>query len=83
MTESANFFRASSTEGASELQVPQPGAQNHITTGFSVSACDNTNEPPPTTGDVKSSMPTNSVLEGAGVVDWEVSCNDDVDVVAS
>ena len=83
MTKSANFFCASSTEGASELQVPQPGAQNHITTGFSASACDNTNEPPPTTGDAKSSMLTDSELEGAGVVDWEVSCNDDVDVVAS
>jgi hypothetical protein len=28
-------------------------------------------------------MPTDSGLEDAGVVDWEVSCIDDVDVVAS
>ena len=48
-----------------------------------MSAFDNTNDPPPTTGDVKSSMPTDSGLEDAGVVDWEVSCIDDVDVVAS
>jgi len=34
VTESVNFFRTASTEGASELQVPQPGAQNHNTTGF-------------------------------------------------
>ena len=46
VTESANFFRASSTEGASELQVPQPGAQNHNTTGFCASAFDNTNVSP-------------------------------------
>ncbi len=83
VTKSANFFCASSTEGASELQVPQPGAQNHITTGFSESAFDNTKDPPPTRGDVKSSMPTDSGLEGARVVDWEESCNDDVEVVAS
>ena len=46
VTVSANFFRASSTEGASELQVPQPGAQNHNTTGFCASAFDNTNVSP-------------------------------------
>ena len=68
LTESANSLWTSSTEGASALQVPQPGAQNHITTGFSASAFDNTNEPPPTTGDAKSSMLTDSELEGAGVV---------------
>ena len=46
MTRSAIFFRASSTEGASALQVPQPGAQNHNTTGFCASAFDNTNVSP-------------------------------------
>ena len=46
VTDSANFFRASSTEGASELHVPQPGAQNHNTTGFCASAFDNTNVSP-------------------------------------
>jgi hypothetical protein len=45
-TESANFLCASSTEGASALQVPQPGAQNHNTTGFCASAFDNTNVSP-------------------------------------
>ena len=33
-----NFLLTSSTEGASLLQVPQPGAQNQKTTGLSVSA---------------------------------------------
>ena len=46
VTDSANFFRASSTEGASELHVPQPGAQNHNTTGFCARAFDNTNVSP-------------------------------------
>ena len=43
VTDSANFFRASSTEGASELHVPQPGAQNHNTTGFCARAFDKSN----------------------------------------
>jgi len=46
VTESANFFHVSSTEEASALQVPQPGAQNHNTTGFCASAFDNTNVSP-------------------------------------
>lgn len=46
VTASANFFRASSTEGASALHVPQPGAQNHNTTGFCARAFDNTNVSP-------------------------------------
>jgi hypothetical protein len=46
VTDSANFFRASSTEGASALHVPQPGAQNHNTTGFCARAFDNTNVSP-------------------------------------
>jgi hypothetical protein len=33
-----NFLLTSSTEGASRLQVPQPGAQNQKTTGLSASA---------------------------------------------
>jgi hypothetical protein len=33
-----NFLLTSSTEGASLLQVPQPGAQNQKTTGLSASA---------------------------------------------
>jgi hypothetical protein len=33
-----NFLLTSSTEGASLLQVPQPGAQNQNATGLSVSA---------------------------------------------
>ena len=33
-----NFLPTSSTEGASRLQVPQPGAQNQKTTGLSASA---------------------------------------------
>ena len=46
VTDSANLFRASSTEGASELHVPQPGAQNHNTTGFCARAFDNTKVSP-------------------------------------
>jgi len=46
VTESANFFHVSSTEEASALQVPQPGAQNHNTTGFCASAFDNTKVSP-------------------------------------
>jgi hypothetical protein len=71
MTESANFFRASSTEGASELQVPQPGAQNHNTTGFCASAFDNTNVSPFTVFATKSSAfepGKASVLCGVAVV---------------
>jgi hypothetical protein len=33
-----NFLLTSSTEGASRLHVPQPGAQNQKTTGLSASA---------------------------------------------
>ena len=33
-----NFLLTSSTEGASRLQVPQPGAQNQKTTGLSARA---------------------------------------------
>ena len=33
-----NFLLTSSTEGASRLQVPQPGAQNQKATGLSASA---------------------------------------------
>jgi len=46
VTEFSNFLRVSSTEGASALQVPQPGAQNHNTTGFWARAFDNTNDSP-------------------------------------
>ena len=46
MTTSANFFHVSSTEGASALQVLQPGAQNQNTTGFCASAFDKTNVSP-------------------------------------
>lgn len=42
VTESEKFLRVSSTEEASLLQAPQPGAQNHNTTGFCESASDNT-----------------------------------------
>ena len=38
VTASAYVTLASSTEGASRLQVLQPGAQNHSTTGFSANA---------------------------------------------
>jgi hypothetical protein len=55
VTTSANFFRASSTEGASELQVLQPGAQNHNTTGLCASAFDSTNVSPLTVFATKSS----------------------------
>ena len=56
VTDSANFFRASSTEGASELHVPQPGAQNHNTTGFCARAFDNTKVSPLTVFATKSSI---------------------------
>lgn len=56
MTEFSNFLRVSSTEGASALQVPQPGAQNHITTGFWASAFDKTNDSPLTVFAAKSLM---------------------------
>lgn len=46
LTEPANFFCTSSTEGASLLQVLQPGAQNHNTTGLRASALDKTNFSP-------------------------------------
>ena len=74
----------SSTEGASALQVPQPGAQNHNTTGLSASAFDNTKDPPPTTGDVKSSIAAFS-LDAIELVDCDASESEEVDeiVVAS
>ncbi len=56
VTESANFLCASSTEGASALQVPQPGAQNHYTTGFCASASDSTNVSPLTVFATKLSL---------------------------
>jgi hypothetical protein len=56
VTTSANFFRASSTEEASELQVPQPGAQNHNTTGFCARASDNANVSPLTVFATKLSL---------------------------
>ena len=71
VTTSANFFRASSTEGASELQVPQPGAQNHNTTGFCASSFDNTNVSPLTVFATKLSAfepDCGSVLCGDAVV---------------
>ena len=72
VTDSANFFRASSTEGASELHVPQPGAQNHNTTGFCASAFDNTNVSPLTVFATKSSIftlgPESTPSEGTAVV---------------
>ncbi len=67
VTDSANFFRASSTEGASELQVPQPGAQNHNTTGFSASAFDKSNVSPLTVFATKLSM----LAPGSGVTPCE------------
>jgi hypothetical protein len=56
VTVSANFFRASSTEGASELHVPQPGAQNHNTTGFCARDFDRSNVSPLTVFATKLSM---------------------------
>jgi hypothetical protein len=81
---SANSLLTSSTEGASALQVPQPGAQNHNTTGLSASAFDNTNDPPPTTGDVKSSIAAFSA-DSIELVDCDASESEEVDeiVVAS
>lgn len=81
---SANSLLTSSTEGASALQVPQPGAQNHNTTGLSASAFDNTNDPPPTTGDVKSSIAAFSA-DAIELVDCDASESEEVDeiVVAS
>jgi len=82
LTDSANSLWTSSTEGASALQVPQPGAQNHNTTGLSASAFDNTNDPPHTTGDVKSSIAAFS-LDAIELVDCDASESEEVDVVAS
>jgi len=84
LTVSANSLLTSSTEGASALQVPQPGAQNHNTTGLSASAFDNTNDPPPTTGDVKSSIAA-FPADATGFVDCGASESEEVDeiVVAS
>lgn len=64
--------------------MPQPGAQNHNTTGLSASAFDNTNDPPPTTGDVKSSIAAFS-LDAIELVDCDASESEEVDeiVVAS
>ena len=64
--------------------MPQPGAQNHNTTGLSASAFDNTNDPPPTTGDVKSSIAAFSA-DAIELVDCDASESEEVDeiVVAS
>lgn len=62
--------------------MPQPGAQNHNTTGLSASAFDNTNDPPPTTGDVKSSIAAFSA-DAIELVDCDAPDSDDVDVAAS
>jgi hypothetical protein len=83
LTDSANSLWTSSTEGASALQVPQPGAQNHKTTGFSARAFDNTNDPPPTTGEVKSSTPMDSWPDEPGLLDWDESRMEEMDEVAS
>ena len=72
MTDSANFFRASSTEGASALHVPQPGAQNHNTTGFCARAFDKTNVSPLTVFATKLLMfelcPDSTPCEGTAAV---------------
>jgi hypothetical protein len=46
-TLSPNFLCASSTEGASKLHRPQPGAQNHIAIGCEVGPRDRSIVPPP------------------------------------
>jgi hypothetical protein len=50
-TSPAHLCAASSTEGASRLQVPQPGAQNQNTTGAPATEAPS-NVPPPTSGAV-------------------------------
>ena len=54
LAESLNFWAASSTEGASRLQMLQVGAQNQNTVGRSATAAPS-NSPPPTNGAVKRS----------------------------
>jgi hypothetical protein len=63
--------------------VPQPGAQNHNTTGLSASAFDNINDPSPTTGEVKSSTPMDSWPGEPGLLDWDESRMEELDELAS
>lgn len=92
----AHRCAASSTEGASRLQVPQPGAQNQNTTGVPATDAPS-NVPPPTSGALNcneagttaAGSPTPSVVAtvvsmvavpGAAV---EGACGAEVDAVGS
>jgi hypothetical protein len=61
-----NFLLTSSTEGASRLQVPQPGAQNQKTTGLSASAA--VREKDVCVPMIFAEMSSN---DAASVIDWE------------
>lgn len=50
VTEFLNFACTASTEGASKLQVPQPGAQNHSATGLLASSSPRLKVPPSIVG---------------------------------